>query len=67
MARSESIEAVAWLHAELAAALTHMQPGHCYDDPLCCERNIEQWLLDSFAEELEIIYGITRSVVTAGA
>jgi hypothetical protein len=40
-----------------ADALEHMQhePGSC-GHPQCSKRNVEQYLLDSFAEELMWLY-----------
>jgi hypothetical protein len=53
------------LRSEQAAALSHMQPGHSCGNPLCCTRNIEQWLLDTFAEEMVLTYGLNRNASPA--
>jgi hypothetical protein len=37
------------------AALEHMKPDHSCDHPQCTPSNNRQWLMDAFAEELELM------------
>jgi hypothetical protein len=45
---------IEWCRGQQLAALDHMKPDHKCDHPQCCPENNERWLLDAFAEELEI-------------
>jgi hypothetical protein len=47
---------VDWCREQQRAALEHMSHAEC-DHPQCTPQNNRQWLLDSFAEEIEILYG----------
>lgn len=56
-----------WCRKQQRAALEHMRPvivcighgawlmPHCCDHPQCCSENNERWLLDAFAEEIELL------------
>lgn len=44
-----------WCRSQQRDALEHMQPGHTCDHPQCCPENNERWLLDAFAEEIELL------------
>jgi hypothetical protein len=50
---SKSVE---WCREQQRAALEHMKPDHMCDHPQCTPGNLVQWLQDSFAEEIELIY-----------
>jgi hypothetical protein len=58
-----------WCRDQQRSALKHMRPvvasighgaslaPHTCDHPQCLPENNERWMLDSVAEELEIMYG----------
>jgi hypothetical protein len=47
-------ELVEWCRDQQLAALDHMKPNHRCDHPQCCPSNNQQWLMDAFAEEMEL-------------
>jgi hypothetical protein len=44
---------VDWCRAQQRAAHVHIKHGKC-DDPQCTPENNCRWLMDAFAEELEL-------------
>lgn len=51
---SQSRVGVEWCRDQQRQALEHMASGHTCEHPQCTPKLVEQWLLDNFAEELEI-------------
>jgi hypothetical protein len=61
--RMDSVSpAIAWCREQQAHALSHFghEPGSC-DHPQCTPRNVEQYLLDCLAEEIELTYPEVRT------
>jgi hypothetical protein len=53
--RDYSQRQIEWCREQQRDAIDHMKhvPGSC-GHPQCCPENNERWLLDAFAEEIEI-------------
>lgn len=49
-----SEQQIDWCREQQRAAQEHRRPGHSCDHPQCHPENNLRWLLDSFAEEIEL-------------